>query len=212
MEPFVPSLCRCISYERSSAVGGYDCDVRSGYPGYVLLTEDPLSLLRLCCVYRNTYVIRRKKVYVSNILSLCIRIIYTLRNYTSIFVSEYLHTHSQACTCKCRLTYTYQLIYRPLIYISSRTCTRRITPFINVFNHTETQTAYIHDMDVDTHKQHKQSQHIDRSTEYAREGYTTQSHTSGAPFCVTGCTGWDAPLGPHTPAALPCGRIAIPRV
>lgn len=45
---------------RPLAVGGYNCDVKCGYPGYVLLTKDPLSLLRLCCIHRNNYVIIRK--------------------------------------------------------------------------------------------------------------------------------------------------------
>lgn len=115
----------------SSAVGGYDCDVRSGYPGYVLLTEDPLSLLRLCCVYRNTYVIRRKRVYVSNILSLCIRIIYTLRNYTSMLylnictlihkrahANADLHTHNISLSIDLLYIYPQALVHAELLHSS----------------------------------------------------------------------------------------------
>lgn len=151
-------------------------------------------------------------MYVSNILSLSIRNIHTLRSYLFMFSIRILHK----CTNANAGTHTHTIsIYMPFIISilsNTRIYTRRIPSLHSaMYIITCTHTNSIYSWCTRRHT-HKQSQYRDHSTGYAREGYTTQSHTSGAPFCVTGCTGWDTPLSPHPPAALPCGRIAMPRV
>lgn len=112
---------------RPLAVGGYNCDVKCSYPGYVLLTKDPLSLLRLCCIHRNNYVIIRKMCMYPTFYLYRFEIYTRLGAIYSCFLLEYCT--SAQMQMRAHILTQYQSIYMPFIISilsNTRIYTRRI--------------------------------------------------------------------------------------